>query len=61
MTATQPQTSTATSPVRTAQVVAVVFVVANLAIVEGMFFTASPPAGNTLSSIGRFLPNRKMA
>jgi predicted ferric reductase len=55
MTATVPQTSTSTSPARTARVVAIVFVVANLAIVEGMFFTASPPAHNTLTAIGRFL------
>ena len=54
MTATVPHTSTNTSPARTAQVVAAVFVVANLAIVEGMFFTASPPAHNTLTAIGRF-------
>ncbi|HEY0533316.1 MAG TPA: ferredoxin reductase family protein [Actinoplanes sp.] len=54
MTATVPQSSTATSPARTARVVAAVFVVANLAIVEGMFFTASPPAHNTLTAIGRF-------
>ena len=55
MTATVPQTSTATSPARTARVVAAVFVVANLAIVEGMFLTAAPPAHNTLTAIGRFL------
>ncbi len=55
MTATVPQSSTATSPVRTARVAAAVFVVANLAIVEGLFFTASPPAHNTLTAIGRFL------
>jgi predicted ferric reductase len=55
MTATVPQTRTDTSPARTARVVAAVFVVANLAIVEGMFFTAGPPAHNTLTSIGRFL------
>jgi predicted ferric reductase len=55
MTATVPQTRTGTSAARTAQVVAAVFVVANLAIVEGMFFTAGPPAHNTLTSIGRFL------
>jgi predicted ferric reductase len=55
MTATVPQTSTATTSARTARVVAAVFVVANLAIVEGMFFTAGPPAHNTLTAIGRFL------
>ena len=54
MTATKPQSSTATSPVRTARVAAAVFVLANLAIVEGLFFTASPPAHNTLTAIGRF-------
>jgi predicted ferric reductase len=54
MTATVPKTSTATSPARTARVAAAVFVLANLAIVEGMFFTASPPAHNTLTAIGRF-------
>jgi predicted ferric reductase len=55
MTATVPQTSTAVSPARTARVVAAVFVVANLAVVEGMFFTAAPPAHNTLTAVGRFL------
>jgi predicted ferric reductase len=55
MTTTAPQSSTATSPARTARVVAAVFVVANLAIVEGMFFTAGPPAHNTLTAVGRFL------
>src|SRR4051794_18622765 len=54
MTATVPDTSTATSPARTARIVAAVFVLANLAIVEGMFLTASPPAHNTLTAIGRF-------
>ncbi|MFI6072372.1 ferric reductase-like transmembrane domain-containing protein [Actinoplanes sp. NPDC051343] len=55
MTATLPQTSTATSPARVARIAAVVFVVANLVIVEGMFFTAGPPAHNTLRAVGRFL------
>jgi predicted ferric reductase len=55
MTATVPQTSTHTSSARTAPVAAAVFVVANLAIVEGMFFTAGPPAHNALTAIGRFL------
>ena len=32
----------------------VIFLIANLAIVELMFVTASPPAHNTLTSIGRF-------
>jgi predicted ferric reductase len=54
MTATQPQTSTATSPARTARLAAAVFVVANLAIVEGLYFTGGPPAHNTLTAIGRF-------
>lgn len=55
MTATVPQTSIDTSPARSARVAAAVFVVANLAIVEGMFLTAAPPAHNTLTAIGRFL------
>src|ERR1700761_4379622 len=54
MTTTVPQTSTTASPARTARIAAAVFVLANLAIVEGMFFTASPPAHNTLTAIGRF-------
>jgi predicted ferric reductase len=51
---TQPQTRQVTSS-RTAHVVLWIFLVANLAIVELMFATASPPAHNTLTAVGRFL------
>src|SRR6201992_3890386 len=54
MTTTVPQTSTTASPARPAKIAAAVFVLANLAIVEGLFATASPPAHNTLTAIGRF-------
>jgi predicted ferric reductase len=51
---TQPQTR-ATTTARSAHIALWIFLVANLAIVELMFATASPPAHNTLTSIGRFL------
>ncbi|MFF5290750.1 ferredoxin reductase family protein [Paractinoplanes globisporus] len=50
----QPQTHSATTA-RSAHIVLWIFLIANLAIVELMFATASPPAHNTLTSIGRFL------
>jgi predicted ferric reductase len=51
---TQPQTRQVTSA-RTAHVVLWIFLLVNLVIVELMFATASPPAHNTLTSVGRFL------
>ena len=53
-TVTQPQTR-ATTTARSAHIALWIFLVANLAIVELLFATASPPAHNTLTSIGRFL------
>ena len=40
---------------RTARAGLLIFVLANLVIVEAMFATAGPPAYNTLTSVGRFL------
>jgi len=51
---TQPQTRSAASPVRTARIALWAFLVANLVIVELLYFTASPPAHNTLTAVGRF-------
>src|SRR3954447_16027124 len=52
--ATSPQTRTVTSPARTARLAAAAFVLVNLVIIEVMYATASPPAHNTLTAIGRF-------
>ena len=46
--------SRAGSTARVAHLVLWIFLIANLVIVELMFATASPPAHNTLTSIGRF-------
>jgi predicted ferric reductase len=51
---TQPQTRAATTA-RSAHLALWIFLIANLAIVELMFATASPPAHNTLTAVGRFL------
>src|SRR3954453_16057856 len=51
---TQPQTRTATSAAATARLAIWVFLAVNLVIVELMFATGTPPAHNTLTSIGRF-------
>lgn len=50
----QPPTR-ATTTARGAHVALWIFLVVNLAIVELMFATASPPAHNTLTAVGRFL------
>jgi predicted ferric reductase len=51
---TQPQTRTA-ARARAARLALWAFLLANLVIVELMFATASPPAHNTLTAVGRFL------
>jgi len=51
---TQPQTRRASSPARTARIALWAFLVVNLVIVELLYFTASPPAHNTLTAVGRF-------
>jgi predicted ferric reductase len=51
---TQRQPRLAAAPALVARVVLWTYVVVNLAIVEAMYFTASPPAHNTLTAIGRF-------
>ncbi len=51
---TQRQPRSATPPALVARVVLWTYVVVNLAIVEAMYLTASPPAHNTLTAIGRF-------
>jgi predicted ferric reductase len=52
---TQGQARSRTSSAQIARLVMWAFLVVNLIIVELMFFTAGPPAHNTLTSIGRFL------
>ena len=51
---TQPQARNSTSPAQTALVALWAFLVVNLVIVELLYFTASPPAHNTSTAIGRF-------
>ena len=51
---TQSQPRSATPPALVARIVLWAFVVVNLAIVEVMYFTAGPPAHNTVTAIGRF-------
>jgi len=51
---TQPQTHRASSPARSARIALWAFLVVNLVIVELLYFTASPPAHNTLTAVGRF-------
>jgi predicted ferric reductase len=53
-TVTHPRNHTATTT-RSAHLAVWIFLIANLVIVELMFATASPPAHNTLTAVGRFL------
>jgi predicted ferric reductase len=51
---TQRRPRSAAPPALVARIVLWAFVIVNLAIVEAMYATASPPAHNTLTAIGRF-------
>jgi predicted ferric reductase len=53
--ATQSPNRVTLPPARAVRFALAVFVLVNLAIVEGLYLTAAPPASNTLTAIGRFL------
>jgi predicted ferric reductase len=55
MTAVTHGQARSTSSAQVARLALWAYVIINLILVEAMFFTASPPAHNTLTAIGRFL------